>query len=110
MARSLYLAFCRVVRSSDVGSTRIDLERPEGLCVPTVFSRLDFLRHGDMVPLGSTFLLRYGAKMSDDIMNQLKTLLAILAILLLCGAAALLVAFPWLAKALVVWLAVEVGL
>ena len=48
--------------------------------------------------------------MSEDIMNHLKTFLAILAILLLCGAAALLVAFPWLAKALVVWLAVEVGL
>ena len=48
--------------------------------------------------------------MSDDIMNQLKTFLAILAILLLCGAGALLVAFPWLAKALVVWIAVEVGL
>ena len=48
--------------------------------------------------------------MSNDIMSQIKTLLAILAILLLCGAAALLVAFPWLAKALAVWLAVEVGL
>ena len=43
-------------------------------------------------------------------MNQLKTFLAILAILLLCGAAALLVAFPWIAKALVLWFAVEVGL
>ena len=43
-------------------------------------------------------------------MNHLKTLLAILAVLMLCGAAALLVAFPWLAKALIVWLAVEVGL
>ena len=48
--------------------------------------------------------------MSDDIRNQLKTFLAILAILMLCGAGALLVAFPWLAKALIVWLAVEVGL
>ena len=43
-------------------------------------------------------------------MNHLKTLLAILAIVMLCGAAALLVAFPWIAKALVVWLALEVGL
>ena len=48
--------------------------------------------------------------MSDDIMNQLKTCLAILAILLLCGAVALVVAFPWIVKALIVWLAVEVGL
>ena len=48
--------------------------------------------------------------MSDDIMNQLKTCLAVLGVVLLCGAAALFVAFPWLAKALVVWLAVEVGL
>ena len=58
-----------------------------------------------MVPLGSTFLWRHETKM-----NHLKTLLAILAILLLCGAAALLVAFPWIAKALLVWIAVEVGL
>ena len=48
--------------------------------------------------------------MNHDIMNQLKTFLAILAIVMLCGAAALLVAFPWIAKALVLWFAVEVGL
>ena len=43
-------------------------------------------------------------------MSQIKTFLAIIAILLVCGAAALLVAFPWIARALLVWLAVEVGL
>ena len=53
MAHSLHFAICGLVRSSDVGSTRIDLERFKGLCMPTVFSRLDFLRHGDMVPLVS---------------------------------------------------------
>ncbi len=48
--------------------------------------------------------------MSNDIVNQLKTFLAVLGVVMLCGAAALFFAFPWLAKALLVWLAVEVGL
>ena len=43
-------------------------------------------------------------------MNELKTVLAVLAIIMLCGVAALSVAFPWLPKALIVWIAVKLGL
>ena len=43
-------------------------------------------------------------------MNELKTGLAVLALVMLCGAVALLVAFPFLAKALIVWIAVRLGL